>query len=1150
MPSSLHPGLITLHGNQLEQLRDVVFDWMAQHPLHPLEEEVFLVQSNGIAEWLKIALAEKGGVCAASRITLPARFLWEAYRSQLGPERVPRRSPFDKSPLTWRLMRLLPGLLDHPDFGPLRHFLADNDPERYLQLCSKLSDLMDQYQVYRADWLQDWTEGKAVVRLAQGGQADLNATQRWQALLWQALMQSVKETSRHSGRAQIHNQFVQSIANGEAAARPLPRRVVLFGISALPYQTLEALGALSSCMQVILAVPNPCRFYWGDIIDGRELLRAQRRRQPLRDKRELSGIALEAMHVHSHPLLASWGRLGRDFIRMLDQFDDAQATTQAFPQLRLDLFDEEEGDTLLAQVQAAVRDLLPLQDHARHVVAENDRSIEFHVAHNAQREVEILHDQLLHLFASNPSLRPRDVVVMVPDIASFAPSIQAVFGQQVRKDERFIPYEVVDAAQRHNNPVLLALEWLLRLPQQRCLQSEVRDLLDVPALAARFGLEEADLPRLGQWIEESGVRWGLDRQHRQGIGLGPAGEQNAWIFGIRRMLLGYANGHDASFGEIEPYPEIGGLDAALAGSLASFVDALLEWRALLAQPTLPEAWAARARALLKDFFDLRDESDRLTGSQLEQALQCWLDDSSLAEFRNPVPLAVFREAWLDAIDEPALHQRFMSGGVTFCTLMPMRAVPFRVVCLLGMNDGDYPRRAQRADFDLLSQLGLGRPGDRSRRDDDRYLMLEALLAARDKLYISWTGRNVRDNSEQPASILVSQLRDYLKAGWEIDLDALTTEHPLQPFSRRYFEEEGLTTYAREWRDVHEQEKVREGDKVLPPWEPEPDYRLSLSLLSDFIRQPVRHFFRYRLQTSFAERRLVGQDEEAFGLTGLDYFNLASAMLEDRGPQETIEAVEPMLQQRAARLAREGVLPIGLLGTHWQQQLVNELVPVRKSWLDYCQRYPVASAKLPVSFSHDGLRLEDWLDKLRTDGKEAVWLELQAGKILSRDGKQVRGEKLIYPWLRQLVAAMLGHPVSGYLVAADAVVAILPITAETAKEHLAQVVTCWRAGMNQPLPTACRTALAYLDAQKAGKDALERAGLAYDGNYAMPGENEDLCLARLWPAFDALSVEAQYPHWTETLYGPYSEWLSSGIEILGLENAQPESDEPQQGQGAA
>jgi exodeoxyribonuclease V gamma subunit len=183
---------------------------------------------------------------------------------------------------------------------------------------------------------------------------------------------------------------------------------------------------------------------------------------------------------------------------------------------------------------------------------------------SVQREVEVLHDQLLSWFAADPTLRPRDVVVMVPDIDTFSPAIHAVFDQHRRTDPRHIPFEIGDVRDRSVNPLLVSLEWLLRLPQQRCRQSEVRDLLDVPAVAQRFGLGDEDLAVLGRWIEGAGVRWGLDHDHRAGLGLGMAGEQNAWIFGVRRMLLGYASGAGASFGEIEPYAEVGGLDAALA----------------------------------------------------------------------------------------------------------------------------------------------------------------------------------------------------------------------------------------------------------------------------------------------------------------------------------------------------------------------------------------------------------------------------------------------------------------------------------------------------------------------------------------------------------------------------------------------------------
>jgi exodeoxyribonuclease V gamma subunit len=1126
----LTPGLLVLHGNQLELLRSAVFEWLRGHPLGPLEQETILVQSNGVAEWLKIALAEELGVCAATRVALPARLLWEAYRGMLGQEQVPPRSPFDKGPLTWRLMRLLPALLSEPAFAPLSHFLGDGDPERRLQLAERLADLFDQYQVYRADWLGDWAAGRDQLRRANGEALALPPEQRWQARLWRAVHEDLPPALRQSGRATIHQRFVQACLSGQAPAGTLPRRVVLFGMSALPYQTLQAMAALARHAQVLIAVPNPCQFYWGDIIEGRELLKAARRRQPLRRGADLSRIALEELHAHSHPLLASWGRQGRDFVRMLDEFDDdssARFGADGAGKLRVDLFSDGAGASLLGQLQAAVRDLLPLSEHPHAPPAADDRSIEFHIAHSAQREVEVLHDQLLSWFARDPTLRPRDVVVMVPDIDTFSAAIHAVFDQYGRGDARHIPFEIGDVKDRGVNPLLVALDWLLRLPQQRCRQSEVRDLLDVPAVARRFGLAHDDLAILGRWVEGAGVRWGLDREHRAGLGLGSAGEQNAWIFGVRRMLLGYASGAGAHFGDIEPYPEVGGLDAAIAGSLAQVIEALIAWRATLAQTRTPRAWGEMARALLAEFFDAREESERLTLARVNEALQLWLETAEQAGFDEPLPLAVLREAWLGQLDEPTLNHQFVSGGVTFCTLMPMRAVPFRVVCLLGMNDGDFPRRAQQADFDLLALPGMARPGDRSRRDDDRYLMLEAVLAARDKLYLSWVGRNVRDNSEQPASVLVSQLRDYLAAGWDLDIHALTTEHALQPFSRRYFERGGLLTYAGEWRAAHGAEAASE-DGQLPAYELDANYRLKLDELASFLRQPARYFFRRRLGVSFEQADVVGEDEEPFALNALQRYFLEDCLLDDSGAPEPLADVRQALTARAERLGRQGVLPIGLIGRQWQQRLVDELVPVRSAWLALCARFPQAAPKQPVSLAPAGIVLEDWIDRLRTGPDGTAWLMQISSKALDRDGAP-RGDKLIAAWLRQLACAAAGARVTGYLVARDALVSMAPLDEASARAALEQVAALWRRNLDRPLPVACKTALAQL------RQGDARA--AYDGSYELGGEVEDEALARLWPDFDALSAGGQWPAVAREVYGPLADWIATSVAAARLEGGE-------------
>jgi len=1131
MRTSIQPGLLVLHGNRLEDLRELVVDWTSRHPLDPLEEAIFLVQSNGIAEWLKIALAQDTGICAATRVELPARFLWRAYRQVLGREAVPAQSPLDKGPLAWRLQGLLPDLIEQPEFAPLAHFLADRDPRRCHQLAEKIADLFDQYQVYRADWLEDWAAGRDVLRKPASDPVTLKADELWQAALWRAVLDDIAQELRDTGRAQIHRRFLAHLAQNPPR-HALPRRVVVFGISALPMQTLEALAAIAGHTQVILAVPNPCQFHWADLIDGRDLLRQERRRQKNKGG-DLAAVPLEEMHAFGNPLLASWGRMGRDFVRLLDEFDDAETARARFDISRIDLFDSGAGESLLSQVQAAIRDLDPLPA-APQAVASDDRSIVFQIAHSAQREVEILHDHLLQLFASS-NLKPRDVVVMAPDIATFAPAIRAVFGQYPHTDPRHIPFGISDQAAKAVNPLLGAIEWLLGLPTARCTASEIADLIDVPALARRFGLSEADLPRVQQWIAGAGVRWGLSGEHRLHLGLAACGEQNSWLFGIRRMLLGFAS--DAPFAGIEPYDEVGGLDAALAGSLAALVGRLISWQQTLRTPATPEEWLSRARDVLADFFDARDEADRLTIAQLQSALHGWIETCEIAAYAEPVALEVFAPAWLNLVDEPSVNQRFLAGGVTFCTLMPMRAIPFGAVCLIGMNDGDYPRQMSRTDFDLLARPGMYRPGDRSRRDDDRYLMLEALLAARRQLYISWVGRSVRDNSHQPPSVLVSQLRDYLAAGWALEqgkdkkedegkeqnlLKSLTIEHPLQPFSRSYFEGGKLVSYAREWSDAHAQNLSTA--TTLPDWQPGQE-ALTLADLTEFCKSPVRAFFRKRLDVVFADADESLADDETFALDGLTEYLLVKDVLAGLASSDT--DLDTALTCYTERLSRAGALPIGELGRRAAKQLAAEVAPLWTQWQRLRESHPQRCDAQAVHFVHDGIALADWLDGLYADDDTRVWFRLEPGRLC--DSKQnPRADKLLEAWLRQLAAAACGANIGGILVGRDATLH-LPLP-ERAAETLALVLQTWRAGMNAPLPLALKTGVAEVQ-QLNPQDV-------YEGGFNTEGEVScDAALSRVYPDFEALTADGRFAELAHDLYGALCDWIRA-IEVITHTEEQP------------
>lgn len=1200
--AGITPGFMVVHGNHPEALRDLLVQWMARYPLAPLEDELVLVQSNGIGQWLKLALARDVadggcGIAAALEPQLPSRFIWQAYRAVLGPEAVPSASPFDKELLVWRLIRLLPALLAEPVFAPLHRFLArDTDLRKRYQLAERLADLFDQYQVYRADWLAGWARGEDTIQTSRQGVQPLPETLRWQPRLWRALLDDVGTAPADHSRAQVHRLFLAAASDPSREQRPrgLPRRLLVFGISSLPQQSLEVLSALARWVQVLMCVHNPCEHYWANIIADKDLLRAERSRQARKaGAPEVIDDAL--LHAHAHPLLAAWGKQGRDFISLLDVHDERGRYEQRFIDIdqRIDLFEPNGGAGVLQQLQDDILDLRPLAETRTRwpgVDTRTDRSLRFHVAHSAQREVEVLHDQLLEAFHCDPTLRPRDIIVMVPDINTYTPHVQAVFGLVDHADARYIPFTLADQGQRHHDPLLGALEKLLALPQSRLAVSDVLDLLEVPSLRARFDIGDDQLPLLHRWISAANVRWGLHAEQRGSLDLPQAPEQNSWFFGLRRMLLGYAVGAGQEWQGIEPLDEIGGLDAALLGPLVKLLDALDQgWRALR-EPADPTVWGERLRALLQAFFLADEGVDGFTLMKLETTLQDWQDACAAADLHEALPLSVVREHWLAQMDQAGLGQPFFAGSVTFATLMPMRAIPFRRVCLLGMNDGDYPRPRVPVDFDLMGRDY--RPGDRSRREDDRYLFLEALLSAREHLHVSWVGRSIQDNGERPPSVLVAQLRDHLAAGWRLadalvdasaetlpesdaDLDdladpraqrrageallhALTTEHRLQPFNRDYFaaqpdDGDGLFSHAREWREGLLPQGPQGTDDAAaststPGHAPLPlfnwDGTVSLRQVSDFLKDPVSAFFRLRLRIHFEQADPVGEDQEPFAIDALENWQLQHELIQaQRAAIDLGQPREDALQDQLARIERRGELPLG----HFADAVRTALAePMDKMFAEYEQAladWPHASLDEPLDDVHASafdatpvdIHLVDWLGDLRRNDQGArARVLLESGGLLRQQA--YRRDKLIPFWVAHLAGHLAGEPLTTVIVSKNGTARLPPLAIDEARRHWAALLDAWLQGMSRPLPLAVKTGFAWLeknghaDSTPTG-DAARAARDCYEVNepaFLRFGECAGSAyLSRSHPDFERLWSGGEFARLADALLRPLYVAMGSG-----------------------
>lgn len=1076
--------LHSTHSNRLEILVEHLTSVVCVKLEDPVWPETVVVPNQGMARWLSQAIAERAGILANFEFPLPAAFFWRNVTAWL-PD-APDQAAYEKETLAWRIFGLLPDLLSSPAFAPLARYL-EKDPSdlRRFQLCQRIADLFDQYLIYRQDLCLAWEEG---------GDDDGD----WQPILWRTL--SAEIGAAH--RARLVADFQRALAAGEPPRAWLPKRVSLFGISALAPVQIQMLGALASFTEVRLFCLNPCREYWADLEDDKRQAkrRAAARRASLPDPTGLLDIG--------NPLLASFGHGGQIFLDQLLELGGEDS----------DAFDDPGTDSLLHRLQSDILDLADRRrddEGARCAISPDDISLQILGAHSPQREIQILHDRLLTLFARLPGLEPRDIIVMAPDIDAYAPYVDAVFGSV--PGDQHIPWSIADRSAGADQPLLAAVGWLLGLLHSRLEATAVLSLLQVPAVQRRFGVDDDGLEKIATWIAESGVRWGLDEQTREELGL-PSVRENSWAFGLERLFLGYAMPPDAEqdpYRNILPYIDIEGAEVEYLGALQALIEKLATWRGRLCDARQPAAWLSEINALVADFFDPGEEdSDAMAA--LRSGMDALVGHWESAAVGEPLTSDLIAFRLREALDEPSGSRNFLSGRATFCNMVPMRSIPFRVLCLLGMNGSDFPRSQRPLSFDLVGQSP--RRGDRSRRRDDRYLFLEALLSARDSLYISWVSNDTRDNSQRVPSVVVDELLDYVGKSFRLDgggklLEHLVVRHPLQPFSRRYFDGEDprLATHSKRWLAAAQVEPVAE----VPPFalapldHPDAALRtLDVTDLISFLRDPAEHFLRHRLGMRLPQAQDLTNDDEPFAIDFLERYWLRDALIAERAAGRTPE--DSLKRLRAAGSLPHG--PVGEIVVDAQREVVESILG-RRARFEGSLIGPVE-----VDLNIDEFELQGQLRDLA-----------ETGLVLSRPGK-IRCKDRLSAWVRHLLLCALAPDTvqrCTVFVGEDITLVLGPV-----KDPLAIVgdllALRWK-GLSEPIPFFPESALACMDSGRESGDFNR----AWRGDGLRPGEGDAIAVRMAWRGRDPIETDFEgFKQYAIRVLAPlmeYSEDIAKGDE---------------------
>jgi exodeoxyribonuclease V gamma subunit len=919
------------YSNRYETLVGALLDDLAQAPSDPWTALPVIVPSAAVRRRLELDIAARQGICANVNFGYLAQWLWAQIGGVIA---VPKHSPFAPDRLVWRCYRLLG---DENETLPwnasprLRTYLDAADASMRYELARRVATVLDHYLTYRPEWLLQWQKGGSIFasnaaddngpRLIGASDA-AREDERWQAALWRAVL---AELAGLAGDAQTPAaalppayRFLDEIRtlDLEAIARAnWPQAVSVFALPTMPPLHVALLRELSRWVDVRLYVMNPCREFWFDIVsEGRvEALDAAGQR----DYQQVG-----------HPLLAEWGRQTQAQLHMLHELTESAASGETGD------YTENPAPSWLAAVQNGILDLRDEVDAGANAdELPFERGIEVHVCHSLSRQLEVLHDRLLGWFDEFDDLQPSDVLVAVSDLAAAGPLIDAVFGTAPLGDTRRIPYRITGLPPSQANPVArLLLDWLA-LPERSVGAPDLIEWLRVDAIAVRYGIDAGALESAQEWLAAAGARRGLAPVEPPGEHVPVA--RHTFADALTRLYLGYAMPDGGE--PVDAWLPVEGADgsgAELLGRLSRFVDDIEQFAQRCALKHTPQEWTQLLLDTLAQSFDggvafadslaaVRDAIDKMG-----DAMRAGAQDVAL-------PAAVVRGALSEALDDPA-RGGVPWGSVTFSSLTSLRGLPFRVVCLLGMDDGVLPSLARADEFDLMA--AFGKAGDRQRRDDERNLFLDLLLAARDQLFIAYTGRSIRDNAPLPPAALVDELLDHLAlvsagegaspAEIETARHAFIVDHPLQAFASDYFSaQRGLFTYDVDRAELATLLAAPQHPAAAPFFDqPLPAQDTPLVAFDEFVRfwrHPARSLLRDRLGIVLYDAQGELLDTEPFDLdyAGRDALadRLLPVLLDGRAddPEVMFERV-----RRVAAASPE--LPGGATGAVWRARELGAL----------------------------------------------------------------------------------------------------------------------------------------------------------------------------------------------------------------------------------
>ncbi|URJ30110.1 exodeoxyribonuclease V subunit gamma [Blochmannia endosymbiont of Camponotus sp.] len=1052
------------HSNQANLFKKLLINVMSNKLLsNPMQSEIILTEHSIIDQWIQIELANHFGVaCNITFMTLTS-FIQKNIVNNIIPDDSMVHN-FSRSVMYWKFMKILSQTQIQKDCPIIEKYLKhDVNQQKISQFSEQLVNLFAQYLIYRPDWLNSWQSHKIIDCLD-------NTHQIWQSKIWRRFLENTQYNQQESN-SNINplQHCIYFLKNIKKINWNLPSRIFIFGITSIPPIYWKILKFLSYHIDIYLWFINSCYHNPDDISDQNSYVAKQQANQLYNNNLLHSSLSVST-HIYSHnnhtnnvhhPLLNSWNNTARNTLLLFTQLKD---------KIELKSFIIPKKDSVLHIVQKDIlefhncrtntqtnNNIPTLKPRQQYILTPEDQSITCHICHSIQREIEVLHNNLLLMITNDPLLTPGDIIVMAADIHRYTPAIQTIFNNI---QGRHLPFNIADNHKKNTHPIISSFLNILNIPSSRFTSEEILSFLKVPSIASRFNMNKEEIELLSQWIIKSGIRWGLDNFTMHNFNL-PITNQNTWNFGLTRMLLGYAiKNQNKIWEKMLPYDDTTiGEHTNIIGQLGEFLKTLKKWRNRLNHPYTLKKWILYFKEIIDDFFyydQLSSSRDNKTLLLLKDCCRNILESGIQAEYTKSIRITALREKLCDKLHQNKIIHRFIPNVINFCNITPTVCIPCKVVCFLGMNDHSFPRNTILPDFNLIAKNP--RKNDNNIYDQDCYSFLLAFLIAQERIYISFIEHSIYDNTINYPSSLINELFEYIALNFylreskntEIDINIkyirqrLCQWHNPFPFSPENFNSNSdKQSFAKEWLPTL---------NINTPNSPAiyPNFNTSLPHctikkiifqdLYNFYRHPVRIWFQKRLNVFFDQNTLKLLNDEPFSVDGLSRYELNTKLINyliyDKNINELYYSV-----------CASGILPYGAFGElFWATQHSKMVILANQIKEHHC----IEKYNLDISLVFDTIELVGQLTTVQKNG------------LIRWKPQYLSMKDILLLWLEHITYCAIGGKGDSRLFGVDDVWHFPNFSKPHAKKLLLILILGYCTGINTPILLLYRSGGAWMN----------------------------------------------------------------------------------------